>query len=63
MIDADAEYIYIQFLDSSGWRTCQTMSAKGADYRVDIAMREAMRSYPNKRIRAINDKGNIVDML
>lgn len=55
--------VYIQFLDSSGWRTCQTMSARNNGATINIAMQEAQRAYPSCRIRAVDDKGRVIDMI
>ena len=59
----DNQDYYVQFQDNSGWRTCTTMGASNGGERLQIAMREAQRSYPGYRIRVVDGAGRLVDML
>jgi len=55
--------VYIQFLDQSVCRTCTTMSARTSGTTINIAMREAQQAYLSYRIRAVDDKGRLIDMI
>lgn len=56
------EYIDIQAQDSSGlWRTYR--STVNTSFMVTSAMRELQENFPERRIRAVDTNGKIVDIL
>jgi hypothetical protein len=54
---------YVQWQDSSGWRTCVTMDANNTAERVYQEMKNAQACYPGYRIRVVDDDGRLIDML
>lgn len=57
--------IYIQWLDSSGWSTTETVEngTKMNGYLITSIMKEVQGRFPDKRIRAVDSDGRIVDIL
>lgn len=54
--------IYIQFQDSTGcWRIYHV--TQNIPQLIVSSMKNAKNVYPNNRIRAVNENGNIVDIL
>lgn len=54
---------YVQFLDSSGWRTCVTLDSNNTPQRLQMEMEMASRYYPGCRIRVVDQDGRLIDML
>ncbi len=57
------ESYYVQFLDSSGWRTCVTLDSNNTAQRLQMEMEMAARYYPGCRIRVVDEGGRLVDVL
>ena len=55
--------IIIQFQDFGSWRNLTTMTGNENSQRILLEMQNAKKIYPNKRIRAIDNDGRIVDIL
>lgn len=56
---------YIQSLDSSGWTTHNSID-NGANmngYILSIVMKETQNIFPNRRIRAVDEDGRLIDIL
>ena len=54
---------YVQFLDSSGWRTCVTLDSNNTAQRLQIEMEMAARYYPGCRIRVVDEGNRVIDIL
>lgn len=57
------ENIYIQFQDTSGWRTSVITPATSSSQRILIEMQNVQRMFPNYRIRAADESGRMIDKL
>lgn len=54
---------HIQFMDRIGvWHTIMTIKETD-DINIMANMKGAKRNYPKNRIRAIDDKGRLIDIL
>jgi len=54
---------WIQFLDTSGWRTCVNLGSNSSSGLIRHEMEQAQVYYPGHRIRCVNDDGRLIDML
>jgi len=56
--------ILIQWMDTSSWVTTTRMDPAGATPAIIMmAMQDAQRCFPGKRIRAADDNGRVIDIL
>ena len=55
--------IYIQFQENGLWRTCSTLTETGSAQRILMDMQAAKNIYKDKRIRAVDHDGRMIDML
>lgn len=55
--------IFIQFQDSSGWRNSTILPDTASSQKIIFEMKIAQRLYPDKRIRAADENGRLIDNL
>lgn len=53
---------YIQLDNNGHWQTITSMD-QGDTQKLQIEMRTIKRSYPNNRVRAVDDDGHLLDLL
>lgn len=52
----------IQFDNNGQWQTVTTLPSTDSQ-RVQLEMQNAKRTYPERRIRAVDDQGRLIDLL
>lgn len=59
----DMRNIYIQFQEGGMWRNCMTLTEGASSQRILMDMQAAKNMYTDKRIRAVDHDGRLIDML